>query len=390
MRSIVVLCLSMTLSAIATAQSAATQREDAATSGVPRSNVLESASKLIERAIADGELLGAVVLVARGREILLHEAHGHRDVDRKLPMQRDSLFRMASNTKAVTAAAVLALVDDGKLELTAAAAKFLPGFANGEAADITVEHLLTHTSGLRIPTLFVQPLMEPSPEHPKAPSLVLEASRIGAVGPKFEPGTSYAYSNPGYNAAAAIVEVVAQQPFAEFCEQRFYAPLQMRDTCHHESVADAKRMSQVVRAAAPGEWRVVWQPGGAPTVPFVRGSGGLISTAADFHRFCRLWLDGGQVGEVRVLKEDSVAAAVRNRIPRIEKASYGLGWVPAADGTFSHGGSDGTWVWCDPHRDLVGLVLTQTQGGDRLDAICRRFRGLVETAVPLPGDRGGK
>jgi CubicO group peptidase (beta-lactamase class C family) len=380
----------MTLGAIATAQSAATQRGDVAVVSAPRSHELDAASKLIERAIADGELLGAVVLVATGRETLLHEAYGHRDVDRELPMQRDSLFRMASNTKAVTAAAVLALVDDGKLDLADAAAKFLPGFANGKAADITVEHLLTHTSGLRIPTLFVQPLMEPSPAHPMAPSLVLEASRIGAVGPKIEPGTSYAYSNPGYNAAAAIVEVVAERPFAEFCEQRFHGPLGMRDTCHHESLADAKRMSQVVRATAPGEWKVVWQPGDPPTVPFVRGSGGLISTAADFHRFCRLWLDGGRIGDVKVLNEDSVAAAVRNRIPRIEKARYGLGWVPAADGTFSHGGSDGTWAWCDPHRDLVGLVFTQTQGGDRLEAICRRFRGLVETAVPLPQGRGDK
>lgn len=345
---------------------------------------LRAAAQVVADAVAGGDVLGAVVLVARGDAVLLHEAFGWRDVDATLPMQQDTLFRMASNTKAVTAAAVLALVADGKLALDDPAARFLPGFAEGEAAKITVRHLLTHTSGLRIDSLFVMPLTKPSDEHPDAPNLVLEADRFGAIGPREEPGATYAYSNPGYNALAAIVEVASGQPFAAFCRARFYEPLGMSDTCHHETVADNGRMSAVVAKAKDGAWRVEWRPGGAPTVPFVRGSGGLISTAADFARFCRLWLDDGLVGGAsgrRLLPAELVRQATTNQITHIEKGRYGFGWVAEGDGVFSHGGSDGTWAWCDRRRDLVGLVFTQTQG-QALDAARRDFRAKVAAAVP--------
>lgn len=345
---------------------------------------LRSAAQVVADAVANGDVLGAVVLVARGDAVLLHEAFGWRDVDATLPMQTDTLFRMASNTKAATAAAVLALVADGELALDDPAARFLPGFAAGDAAKITVRHLLTHSSGLRIDSLFVVPLMKPSDEHPDAPNLVLEAQRFGAIGPREQPGATYAYSNPGYNTLAAIVEVAAGRPFAAFCRERFYEPLGMRDTCHHETVADNDRMAMVVEKATDGTWRVEWRPGGAPTVPFVRGSGGLISTAADFARFCRLWLDDGLVGGApgrRLLPAELVRLATTNQIAHIEKGRYGFGWVAEGDGVFSHGGSDGTWAWCDRRRDLVGLVFTQTQGPAPDDAR-RDFRAKVDAAVP--------
>lgn len=343
---------------------------------------LTPAVAIIEQAIHQGAMLGAVLYVARGNQVLLHSAHGHADAARGRPLAKDALFRMASNTKAVTAAAVLALADDGVLQLSDPVSRWLPTFANGEARKITIELLLTHSSGLRIPTLFVQPMLRKSEQHPDAPNLVLEALRFGEVGPTVEPGTSYAYSNPGYNALAAIVEIAAKKPFATVVAERFYRPLGLHECFHHESAADPRRMGDVVKPKPDGGWQRVWSPSDAPTLPFVRGSGGMIATASDYARFARLWLDNGRHGKTVLLSQAMVAAATSNRIPHIEGSRYGYGWVPDGEGTFSHTGSDGTLVWCDRRRDLVGMVLTQTQGGEALSRARRSFRAKINELLP--------
>ena len=342
---------------------------------------LRRAVEPFERAIEARAVLGAVLLVARGDQIVLHEALGHRDAERRRPMTKGTLFRMASNTKAVTAAAVLALVDEGRLTLDDPVAKWMPTFAHGDAAKITVRHLLTHTGGFRIDALFLSPLMKPSAEHPDAPNLVLEAARFGEVGPEVEPGTTYSYGNPGYNTLAALVEIASGQGYEAFCRERFYEPLGMRDTNNHETRADNSRMSEVVKRAGD-RWHIAWKPGGPPTVPFVRGSGGLISTTSDFVRFCRMWLHGGLAGERRLLSEKSVAAALSSQTEHIDDVDYGFGWRIRGDGVFRHSGSDGTFAQCDAQRDLVVLAFTQTQGGKALAEACDAFAERVAAACP--------
>src|SRR5690606_11205393 len=146
-----------------------------------------------------------------------------------------------------------------------------------------------------------------------------------------------------YNTLAALVEVVTGQGFEHYCQERFYKPLGMLDTCNHESHADQDRMSVVVRrsAADKASWQVQWTPSGPATLPSVRGSGGLIATATDYARFCRMVLDGGTNGEQRLLTKASVTAATRNQIPYIEGGRYGFGWGIDSEGSFSHTGSDG-------------------------------------------------
>jgi CubicO group peptidase (beta-lactamase class C family) len=139
-------------------------------------------------------------------------------------------------------------------------------------------------------------------------------------------------------------------------------------------------MSAVFRKGDDGAWQVGWQPGDAADVPFVRGSGGMISTAFDYALFCRMLLDGGRAGERRLLGEASVRAATRSQTAHIEGASYGFGWMAGEGGTFSHSGSDGTFVWCDPQRDVIGIVFTQTQREPELVAMRREFRKLVTAA----------
>lgn len=344
--------------------------------------VLRAGVTLFDDAIAADDLKGVVVLVARHGKVVLHEARGWRNVEEQLPMEPDSLFRMASNTKPVIAAAVLQLAEKRRLRLTDNVGVHLDGWDGSRSAFVRIEHLLTHTSGLRIPTLFLSPLLERSDEHPNAPDIVSEAARFGEVGPKFPPGETYSYSNPGFNTLGAIVTVAAGKPLKEVLRESIYEPLGMVDSYNHEPDAPQERMCRVYRRRGNG-WRVQWTPGDGPDVPFPRASGGMISTAPDYFRFLQAMLDGGEIGGARVLKEESVRAATRDQVARLRGsregggARYGFGWVVAEDGSFSHGGSDGTWAWVDPARGIVGIVFTQSPGGRNPRG---QFRRVVEAS----------
>lgn len=339
--------------------------------------VLRAGVTLFDDALERDELKGAVLLVSRRGKVVLHEAVGWRNAEEQLPMERDSLFRMASNTKPVVAAAVLRLAEDGALNLTDNVGEHLDGWDGPRSAFVRIEHLLTHTSGLRIPTLFLSPLLERSDEHPNAPDIVSEAARFGEVGPKFPPGTTYRYSNPGFNTLGAIITVAAEKPLKDYLRETIYQPLGMHDSCNHEPDAPQDRMCRVYRKGRRG-WRVDWSPGDGPNVPFPRASGGMISSAPDYWRFLQAMLDGGTYDGRRVLSEESVAVATRDHVGKLREGDgYGFGWSVDAEGRFSHGGSDGTWAWVDPQREIVGIVFTQSPGG----AIPRdQFRRVVEAA----------
>ena len=345
---------------------------------VDRDRIRAAVSRFVG-AIKRDEVLGAVLLVTQGERVLVDEAFGHRDAAKTVPMTRDTLFQMASNTKALTAAAVLSLVDAGKLELDAHISEWFPTFSGRYGSQVTVRHLLTHTSGLRIPTLFLYPLTASSEEHPDAPTLIQECMRFGAVGTAVEPGTSYSYSNAGYNLLAGLVEVVSGQSFPEFVQRQFYAPLGMKDSCNLESAADPARMPEVVRALGGGRWHVQWQPYGRPTIPFARGSGGMISTAKDYERFARMFVQDGSVAGVDLLAPELVKAATRDQLEHL-KERYGFGWRITSFG-WSHTGSHGSYVWCNPELDLVGLVLTQTRTSPRLTRARQRFRQDINRAL---------
>jgi CubicO group peptidase (beta-lactamase class C family) len=294
-------------------------------------------------------------------------------------MERDTLFRMASNTKPVIATAILMLVEEGALGLDDNVRGHIPSWDNHRSAFVKVRHLLAHTSGLRIPTLFLHPLMAPSAEHPDAPTLRLEAARFGEVGPEFLPGATYAYNNPGYNTLGALVEIASGDSLKELLRERIYQPLGMVDSYNHEPDAPQERMARVYRRRS-GDWSIQWTPGDPPDLPFPRASGGMVSTAADYFRFLQLWLDEGELDGVRLLSEESVATATRNQTG-LEDERYGYGWATADDGSFGHGGSDGTWAWVDPAREIVGLVFTQSPGGRIPSA---QFRRVVEASLADP------
>ncbi|MHB8838919.1 MAG: serine hydrolase domain-containing protein [Gemmatimonadaceae bacterium] len=345
--------------------------------------VLEAGVGLYREAVARGDLVGAVLLVARNGKVVLHEAVGSRHWELNLPMQRNTMFRMASNTKPVISTAISMLVERGKLRYADPVRKYIPSFDNYRSGFITIDQLLSHTSGLRIGTLFLTPYLEKSPEHPDAPSLQLEVARFGDVGAAVTPGTTYSYSNPGFNTLGALIEIASGAPLDVFLRDEIYRPLGMVDTYHHE-VADKldgklNRMGAVYYERKDGKWTAGWKPGDPPQVPFVRASGGLISTAWDYAIFLQTFLNGGAYGTVRLLKPETVKQMTTVHTPPAPGGGgYGYGWMLDAHGVYSHGGSDGTFAWVDPGQQVIGLVFTQTPRGANPTS---KFMELVRLSI---------
>ena len=337
---------------------------------------LKEAAEIMAEAVRQDAVRGCVVLVARRHKIIFHEAYGWRDLAKKIPMRRDTLFRMASNSKAPTALSILMLAEQGDLKLDDPVHEYFPSFDHGFAAQITIRQLLTHTGGMGR-ALFMKG-MQP------ATTLKREVARFGIRGITSDPGQAYSYSNEGYNTLAGLIEVVSKQGYKEFLKQRIYDPLKMADSCNHETDADHERMSMVFRRTDDGALRAGWKPGDPPTVPIPRGSGGMISTAYDYAVFCQMYLNGGAYGGKRLLSADGIAAAIRPQSSHIPAAKkYGFGWGTSAD-TFSHTGSDGTASYANYRHNLIVLVFTQTPSKKIPRAA---FYKAVVAACGAPGER---
>jgi D-aminopeptidase len=333
--------------------------------------VLDDAVTLVRESVENEEIHGAVLLVARHGRIVLHEAIGWRDADERLPMEADTLFKMASNTKPVIATAILKLVEDGRLGLDDRVGEHIGSWNDGDAAQITIRHLLSHTSGLRIRPIFITPLLTQEDGINDAPSLQAEVDRFAGIGIEKPPGETYSYSNPGYQVLGRLIEVASGQPLKEYLREAIYEPLGMTDSFNHESDAPAKRMC-CVYAWKDGKRTARWRPEDGPDWPIVRASGGMISTANDYAAFCQMYLNDGKYNGRRILQPSSVREVTRLQTlgaysPQ-EAASretfYGLGWSVDRQGIYSHSGSDGTKAWIDPQRKLIVLVFTQSPGGD--------------------------
>ncbi len=344
--------------------------------------VLEGALGLYHEAVERGDIVGAVLLVARKGKIVLHEAVGMHDKENGLPMQRNSMFRMASNTKPVVATAIAQLVEEGRLSYDDLVREYIPEWDNYRAGFITVGHLLSHGSGLRIPTLFLQPLGE-------NPTLQSESARFGAIGAEVTPGETYSYNNPGYNTLGALVEIASGQLLEDRLMETVYGPLGMADSYNHHAGhpigGKLYRMGAVYYQRGPdGDWAPGGTPGGPVAYPFARASGGMISTTWDYAVFAQMFLNGGTYDGAEILTPASVELMTSPKIHisgEGEDASYyGYGWR-IADGTYGHGGSDGTNGWLDPEREIIGLVFTQTPRGDNRGTRLERFRELVNLSL---------
>ena len=357
--------------------------------------ILDGGVSLFREAVEKDELRGVVLLVARHGKVVLHEPVGWRDKEATQPMEKDTLFRMASNTKPFIAAAVLMLVEEKKLQLDHPVRQYLPSFDNYRAGWIKVRHLLNHTSGFRISSIFLSPLMEKTAEHPDAPNLQLEVDRFGRIGADEIPGTTYSYSNPGFNTLGALIEIASGQSLEDFLKQRIYDPLKMKDSGNHETKADQSRMGKVYRWQKGEAWSVRWKPGDQPNYPFVRASGGMISTAWDYARFLQMLLNGGQLAGTRLLSPTTVELMTENHVGDLfgvfaPGMGFGLGFAVRLDvgaagehgsvGEYGWGGAYHSTYWVDPVEDLVVVYFTQVIPAGGLDDHAR-LRALVYSAI---------
>lgn len=351
--------------------------------------ILDAGVHMVNTAIEQDKLRSAVLLVAVNGRIVLHEALGWKDKDKEIPLEKDAMFRMASNTKPVIATGVSILKDEKELQYSDYVRKHLSSFDNYRSGSIKIYHLLTHTSGFRIEPIFYKPLIQKSKGNPDAPNLRLEVNRFGETGAEVEVGTSYSYSNAGFNTLGALIETLSGKKLDVFLTEKVYQPLGMNDTYHHETrevLGEKLNRMSTVYYKKNDEWTVGWKPGDEPQYPFVRASGGMISTAYDYAIFCQMFLNGGIYNGERIISEESVAQMTSHQTKNIYTEEerdkrdyyYGYGWRVMKDEGFMHTGSDGTAAMVDPDHKLIVLFFTQSPGES--NAYANRFFQLVKAS----------
>lgn len=316
----------------------------------------------------ESHFAGAVMLVATPAKIVALEAIGSRDVKEGKPMRTDTVFWIASQTKPITAMAVMMLVDEGKIKLDDPVANYLPEFKEqwvvAEADEnrrvlvrprrpMQVRDLLTHTSGLPAKVEIESPTLDRF-------GLETLVKRYGTYPLSSHPGEAYLYSNPGINTAGRIVEVVSGVSFEQFLGERIFKPLKMTDTTFWPDRAQQDRLAKSYRPGPSGleETRIEYLQ--YPLDDRSRHAfpgGGLFSTASDLLAFYRLLVNEGVVEGRRLLSAHAVREMTRDQ-SQVERHPYGYGL--ATDGNFfGHGGAYGTNSRYDRRSGLITIFLVQ-------------------------------
>jgi CubicO group peptidase (beta-lactamase class C family) len=332
---------------------------------------LEAVYRLIEDAVAAGEVPGAAVCLARRGVIVAHRGFGRRAPRADAPpLRRETVFLVASVTKPVVCTAVMRLVERGLVRLDDPVARFVPEFAAAGKEAVSVRHLLTHTSGL--------PDMLPDNRALREAHTPLSGfiRRICETPLEFPSGTDVRYQSMGTAMLGEIVERVTGSPLRAFLHETFFRPLGMTDTAlglragMEGSLAEVRLEAE--QAGTDWGWNSdYWRGFGAPW-------GGMFSTVRDMVAFGQMFLQDGRYGGAQVLGAATVAAMSANQIagmPHLPEATrrtqgWGLGWrlnvgsdaQPWGDllgpRAFGHAGATGTVVWYDPDRALACALFT--------------------------------
>jgi len=347
-------------------------------------------------AVERNDVPGVVALVTDRERVLYRSAFGVADVSTGRPLTSDALFRIASMTKPITSVALMQLLEQGRIGLDDPAEKYLPELkrlkviesfdaATGDyrlrppSRPATVRHFLTHTSGLAY--AFTSAIWRDLTPH--------AGDSFPFGGPLlFDPGERWYYST-STDVIGRLVEVVSGQILEDYFREHVFAPLKMNDTSY--SVPDDKGprlVAQQQRAGAQLDGAIELQsPQLGLTIASPIGGGGLASTAEDYGRFVRMFLNGGMLDGARVLKAETVALMGQNHIgavsvPAMESAlprsadftfiadgrdKWGLGFLITVDqvpgkrspGSLSWGGINNTYFWIDPARGIAGVIMMQ-------------------------------
>jgi CubicO group peptidase (beta-lactamase class C family) len=413
---------------IANAQTKSIQKSAPLTPATPESagmssERLDRIDAMCQEAVKSGDLPGIVALVARNGKIVFHEAYGMADNTSSRKMKEDDIFRIASQSKAITSTAVMMLWEEGKFRLDDPISKYIPAFKNPQvlasfkyadtsytsvAADneITIRHLLTHTSGLgygvidgdeRFAMLYekagITDLFTTEP-------VTIEESvkKLADLPLHHNPGDKFTYSE-GLDVLGYFIEVVSGMPFDEFLRKRLFDPLGMDDTWFYLPKSKAERLV-AVQQKMDGKWAKYpvtfydtdYPISGAKT--FFSGGAGLCSTAKDYATFLQMYLNGGELNGVRILSWTTVQSIMGNQTDELfggASSYYGLAFGVTTEegqdmggngsaGTFDWGGYFNTQYFADPVERTIGILMKQTQEPVN-DQTGWKFRQLVFQAI---------
>ncbi len=319
-------------------------------------------------------LAGAVTLVATADKVLDLSVVGFADVEEKKPMSTDAIFWIASQSKSITAAALMMLVDEGKVNVDDPVEKYLPEFKGQMVAvesdadhmllkkpahPITVKNILSHTSGLPFKSPMEQPTLDLLP-------LAVRVKSYAMLPLQFEPDSKYQYANAGINTAGRIIEVVSGMDYERFLDERLLKPLGMKDTSFWLDDEQVRRLAKSYKANADksdleettvAQLKYPLDDSEREPMP----AGGLFSTASDVARFCQMILNNGEFEGKRYLSEAAVKQMTSRQTPEGMKEGYGFGWSTNGE-TCGHGGAYSTNMSIDRKLGLITVFMVQNAG----------------------------
>lgn len=361
---------------------------------------LKNLTTVFQDYVDDGQLSGAVILVAREGRIAYLKAFGESDVENKVPMQENSIFRIASQTKAIVSVGIMMLQEEGKLLITDPVGKYIPAFYETTVAvptdngaydivkanrPITIHDLLTHTSGISYGEGIARDMWQKSNIQGwyfanRNEPILATVSRMADLPFESQPGEQWVY---GYNTdiLGAVIEVASGQPLDVFLKTRILDPLGMKDTHFYLPESERNRLTVVYSSTgngikrAPDPGKMIGQGAyvDGPRMSF-SGGAGLLSTAMDYARFLQMMLNRGELDGVRILSPKTVELMTVNHLGNVvfpwEKGTgFGLGFsvvtdlgergVPGSVGEFGWGGAYHSKYWVDPREELVVVYFTQ-------------------------------
>lgn len=384
---------------------------------------VQKLDQMLEDAVANGEVPGLVAMVMKDGKLVYHSAKGMADVANRRAMKKDDIFRIASQTKAITSTAVMILWEEGKFRLDDPISKYIPEFKNPQvlagfrysdttfstkpsSKEITIRHLLTHTSGLGYGMIDGDERMRMIYQKAGITDLFttenisIEESvkKLAKLPLHHEPGSKYTYSE-GLDVLGYFIEVVSGMPFDQFLKERIFDPLGMNDTRFYLSNAQAPRLV-TVQTYKDGKWGPYPVTFYDPEYPrkgakrFFSGGAGLSSTTADYAKFLQMYLNGGELEGMRILSPQTIQTMMKNQVGDLMNGDkyYGLAFGVVTDqgvatgglgskGTFDWGGYFNTQYFADPELNIIGLILKQTSGSGNGDQTGWKFRQMVFTLV---------
>ncbi len=380
-------------------------------------------NSMLDEAIAKEQIPGLVAMIVKDGKIIYHTAKGFADVESGKKMEKNSIFRIASQTKAITSTAIMILWEEGKFRLDDPISKYIPEFKNPQvlntfryadttystkpsSREITIRHLLTHTSGLGYGVIDGDERMKMIYHKAGVVDLFTtenitigeSVKRLAKLPLHHEPGAKYTYSE-GLDVLGYLVEIISGKPFDVFLKERIFDPLGMNDTRFYLNDAQASRLV-TVHTRKDSKWVSFPVTFYDPAYPktgakaFFSGGAGLSSTTEDYAKFLQMYLNNGIYNGKRILSPLTIHTMMQNQVGDLWNADryHGIGFGVVTDkgvamggmgskGTFDWGGYFNTQYFAAPQEKIIGLIFKQTSGAGNGDETAWKFRQMVFSLV---------